>query len=442
MRRQQRLAADRSHSSQKGFGQRLGGMSVPRSADIRTVITDAVNQRRQMITQGCGSGNRDRDERIANQAMLNGFKTQAEEDQANDRAIAEALWELAQQDKTDQNIHARQQWPTEGLQLDREQRSALPSPLAPHKRSYSAMDPKPSSWFEEKDDQRDTRLILDKFPPTTTRHNYPGTPRPESGTLGDDFVPPLQPPGPRSQLLSKARPRPQVFMPDKGSTREPPPVQEHPAFRPSTGSDRSSDHSAAPSVSSVNSSNPTMSSPHPSAFASPIDRHGRRPSVSIPATLQTTGQQHDWLRPIQPDITWTCPSCTLVNPESYLSCDACMSPRPCLGTIDDFSSLQDMGPDVMPTKSPTSPAELPGSGPALLWGDSHPGASIDRSKGSASTNNAKLTATQRTARSLAAATQDAVPMQERKIGWKCGCGAFMEDVWWCCSACGTLKKSS
>lgn len=89
----------------QGSGQRLGGAPLRRGNDIREVITSAIERRnnisRAEINRGCGSTNCSDKEikSITEAATRNGFKTQAEEDAANEAAIAQALWELVQEDE-------------------------------------------------------------------------------------------------------------------------------------------------------------------------------------------------------------------------------------------------------------------------------------------------------------------------------------------------------
>lgn len=102
---------------QKNSGQRLGGQSAPRSHDIRQVIASAADRRRSIV-QGCGSGTEE-GVRAADEASKNGFRTQAEEDKANENAIAEALWQLAQEDKAYEPDDGTL-WSSEGLSWDPE----------------------------------------------------------------------------------------------------------------------------------------------------------------------------------------------------------------------------------------------------------------------------------------------------------------------------------
>lgn len=100
-----RLAREAAEKRQRqatgtGPGQRLGGAAPRPGQDIRRVIVDAV-QRRNKTLKGCGT-ERLSDTQIRNladTATRNGFRTQAEEDEANEVAIAQAMWELVQEDE-------------------------------------------------------------------------------------------------------------------------------------------------------------------------------------------------------------------------------------------------------------------------------------------------------------------------------------------------------
>lgn len=99
-RRIARAAAEKRRTLSSGSGQRLGGAPVRAGTDIRQVIVSAI-ERRNTVLKGCGSEKRsDKEiEDLASQATRNGFRTKAEEDEANDRAIAQALWELVEEDE-------------------------------------------------------------------------------------------------------------------------------------------------------------------------------------------------------------------------------------------------------------------------------------------------------------------------------------------------------
>jgi hypothetical protein len=99
-RRIARAAAEKRRTLYSGSGQKLGGAPVRAGTDIRTVIVDAI-ERRNTVLKGCGSDKKSDKEinDLADQATNNGFKTKAEEDEANDRAIAQAMWDLVQEDQ-------------------------------------------------------------------------------------------------------------------------------------------------------------------------------------------------------------------------------------------------------------------------------------------------------------------------------------------------------
>ncbi|KAL1878623.1 hypothetical protein VTK73DRAFT_7704 [Phialemonium thermophilum] len=99
-RRLARAAAERRRVLSAGSGQRLGGRPPPPGQDIRSVITSAI-ERRNKTLQGCGNTNHTESEirEISDRASRNGFRTQAEEDAANEAAIAQALWELVQEEE-------------------------------------------------------------------------------------------------------------------------------------------------------------------------------------------------------------------------------------------------------------------------------------------------------------------------------------------------------
>lgn len=99
-RRLAREAAEKRRVLSAGSGQRLGGAAPRPGQDIRRVIADAT-ERRNKTLQGCGNTNHNDKEiqDISDTASRNGFRTKAEEDAANEAAIAQALWELVQEDE-------------------------------------------------------------------------------------------------------------------------------------------------------------------------------------------------------------------------------------------------------------------------------------------------------------------------------------------------------
>ncbi|KAL4891221.1 WLM domain-containing protein [Aspergillus ambiguus] len=96
-RRQARAAAERRRTLSAGSGQRLGGPPIFRGTDMRRVIADAA-QRRIEVTNGCASG-ADNSVELADEASRNGFRTRAEEDDANEQAIMQAYIDLIEQEE-------------------------------------------------------------------------------------------------------------------------------------------------------------------------------------------------------------------------------------------------------------------------------------------------------------------------------------------------------
>lgn len=98
-----RLARQAAEGRQRGpasTGHRLGGTAPRPGKDMRRVIADAA-QRRNEALKGCATDNMDEKQirDLADTATRNGFRTQAEEDEANEVAIAQAMWELVQEDE-------------------------------------------------------------------------------------------------------------------------------------------------------------------------------------------------------------------------------------------------------------------------------------------------------------------------------------------------------
>jgi hypothetical protein len=101
---------------------------------------------------------------------------------------------------------------------------------------------------------------------------------------------------------------------------------------------------------------------------------------------------------VDPD-KWACPQCTYHNPLNYLACELCGLEQP----PQPIPEHRRFGPSHM---APSLPAPPPQSG---LRG------------------------------------QGATPFEPARgrLGWNClNCGSFMENTWWTCSLCGTMKADS
>lgn len=122
---------------------------------------------------------------------------------------------------------------------------------------------------------------------------------------------------------------------------------------------------------------------------------------------------------IPPDsaiTTWTCEICTLVNPLSYLSCDACGIERPSWIS----ASLDDTTRSASPNKTTKR--------------EQHPDSYVQnqlKPRSSAYDSIARFNA------------ERAEKVSKGPIGWTCtNCATFMEAEWWTCSQCGRMKTSS
>lgn len=263
IRRLARANAERRRVLQKGSGQRVGGVPLPRSTDVRKVIADAA-ERRNKIDQGCASGRADAG-RIADHASQQTFKTKAEEDDANNRAIAEALLDLMEEDEMKETMGTFTSTPASGG-------------LAwhPDKGLYSAEDSTLKGHISE---EEQLKWALQQSMMGNGSQSASFNDSPQSGVKRSD------------RSLSSARPE---LRPAKRSKsyldtsnvlrfRNPDALQNGPSPNASSGSQRplidlSDDHAAPPP-------------------------------------------------PVQVD-SWTCEICTCINPVQYLACDACAVERP------------------------------------------------------------------------------------------------------------------
>ena len=96
-RRRARAAAEQRRVLSAGSGQKLGGTGIRRGEDVRKVIADAA-QRRLNVTRGCADDT-ERKTEIMEEVSRNGFRTKAEEDDANEQAIMQAYIELIQEEE-------------------------------------------------------------------------------------------------------------------------------------------------------------------------------------------------------------------------------------------------------------------------------------------------------------------------------------------------------
>jgi DNA-dependent metalloprotease WSS1 len=335
MRRQARIAAEKrkSTTNANAGGHRLGGVSAVRGVDMRKVIADAAS-RRTSITEGCAS-NSSEVGRLVHQQEQDGFRTRAEQDDANDMAIARALQDLMYEEEM--------------------QRLGAPT-------GQGGL-----SW------DRENGLSFDSNPPSRTASPAPSS---SSGLEwsregGLSFASPTFPPAPVRQSS----------FPTVNS-------QGRPLSRLVTEPNSTSLSSRAVSTSRTTSR-------ATSRLISQEEEQLR--NKQLPPTPPPASPQQITV-PTDPN-KWACPQCTLHNPLDFLTCEACgleQPPQP-IPQHKRFGSSQ---------AAPSLPKPPPQSG---LRG------------------------------------QGATPFEPAKgrIGWNClECGTFMENQWWTCTLCGTMKLDS
>lgn len=121
------------------------------------------------------------------------------------------------------------------------------------------------------------------------------------------------------------------------------------------------------------------------------------PPTVVPAPSKPPPSQND---------TWTCDICTLVNLSTYLCCDACGTEPP------------SPPPQRRPNLSTTPSTQARSS--------------------SIRDSNAR-----KAVKSLMSLDATTSKQPQQPMGWLCHtCGNFMENEWWTCGRCGTMKLSS
>jgi hypothetical protein len=205
MRRQARISAEKrkASSNQNAGGRRLGGGASSRGNDMRRIIADAAT-RRTSITDGCASGTSEAG-RLLDQQAQTGFRTRADENDANDLAIAQALQDLMEEEEMIKleelcapNGGGGLAWdPVNGLQFDTDPPSSrTPTPKPTPSRSVSSnIDGRPLS-----------RLVTENTARRPT--SLPSSRRPSSRPISEEAIRnrPLPPSPPQSSLPSLAVP--------------------------------------------------------------------------------------------------------------------------------------------------------------------------------------------------------------------------------------------
>ena len=335
MRRLARASAEKRQAQSKltkGSGKRLGGTPIHlMGGDIRNTIADQVT-RRNTIDKGCGSGWKNA-VKISDDNSNNTFKTKADEDDANDRAIAQALYELMEEEEerklqgtfSEVPLNGGLAWhPENGLYDPKSERP----PDSNGDRQKHPSEEEQIKWALQAS-SRSTPDIPDKLKP------LPGLPADIARTVS---APP--------DVIESRLPTPLNPHPNPLKSNPPSPVGDKP---PATKRKR-----PVPQGSSSNSDPPS------NEIASPI------PIRPINLTTEPQGLPVlDISDPFDPAAAppeqWNCELCTCVNPLQFLACDACGTERP------QQIGLGNRGARPKPVSIVSAPAPIQVQNQSLGW---------------------------------------------------------------------------
>lgn len=240
-----------------GSGRRLGGSALHHGQDVREIIAGQALLR-NTVNRGCGSGRTDA-VAIADMAGQQTFKTQAEEDDANNRAIAEALFDLMEAEETAKLNGTFKEAPVNGGLA-----------WSPEHGLYDPNRPPSTGQQNIPSEEDQMRWALAE----SERHA-------SSGQADCGGLPP-------ESLVSPITP----MTPEK-------------------------DRKQVPSLASRLRRPSSARSP-----VSPVPATTSTTTNTTKRKLSTATQVIDLSEPFNPD-EWACEVCTCVNPVQFLACDAC-----------------------------------------------------------------------------------------------------------------------
>lgn len=396
-----------------GSGRRLGGSDIMLGQDAREVIAGQALLR-NTINQGCASTRSDAGS-LAQSSSTPTFRTKAEEDDANDRAITQAIYELMEEE--------------EAAKLNGTFTNAPPTGGLAWSRDHGLYDPKTEQQRPPTEDEQ-MKWAMEES--TRASKNSPG-PMASGALPPESLISPVKPlyassKSPRSttsrshaSAASSALP-PSIVSPisplhnssrsgtnsarGAPSTTAPSPVS--PLFQEAER-DRERERDHAPPKRKASTAAPHMPPP-----PSRSTRSDTNTTLSSPITAI------DISEPFNPD-QWTCSVCTCINPVQYLACDACGIERP-EPTGRRSASVRASAPSQVSSVRSSAPS-------SVRYGS----------------NGLPISSSRRSEVSSSASSSSSRPRQRERqsVGWSCGrCGAYMEHKWWTCSACGGMKERS
>ncbi|KAF2224041.1 WLM domain-containing protein [Elsinoe ampelina] len=447
----------------KRGGFKLGGKRIIPGQDARKVIADAV-ERRNTIQRGCASGDSNADS-LARQSSQRTIRTKADDDDANDRAIAEALLELMEEEEM---AKLEQSWdgPTSlsnGLTWSAENGLSELSAPSRGRTPPNHMSEEEQIRWALKESMRTTSASTS----STRQRSESPLPAPVARSIPRSGSAPIP-----SHIQDEARTagkRPRPFTPDSDGDvimsggLGPPSVISGPTSsfsankRPVRGStSRSSSASSvlselAGALSAADGHDwkgsvervkrratppSSTSTPHSHSISPPPPLPPNHPSLSNQAPPRKPSRPSDpprsvptpptQSRPLPPPpaqtdpspTTWTCDICTCINPLDYLACDACGLERSPSATAI-LARSQTIGTNTTNRRSIHS-SSTGTSGTSGILSDRSAARNLERVQ-----------------------RQSVMLHQPETLGWACRrCRTFMEHRYWTCSVCGLMKGDS
>ncbi|KAK4205275.1 putative Fe2+/Zn2+ regulated transporter [Triangularia verruculosa] len=368
-------------AKRKSSGHKLGGSKPPSGRSIRNIIADSV-ERRNRTDIGCGNESRNEEEirQISETWQQNGFRTKAEEDAANEAAIAQALWELVQEDE---------------------------------KRKYGS-----------------------SYVPPTAQNPYGNgggsiVNGGEGTSNGGGYYPPQQQPAPRS--------RPDSYYPPPqrpNSTTYPPPQQQPPSSLSRPASTITEYYSPQPPIigdgylggPAYNPPQPPRPPPIPTATRPPTSPRPPSPPPDQEAywECQTCTYHNSLHRPQNCEMCSSPgpaldPSSTTTTNTANSSSSSRQPPQ----QTPPRRPQQQQQPEIIDlTSSPPVPPRHNNSKPP----EPNPRRSSRNPFGNSTSSTNKRSSTSQP--------------KPQPTWWGCSCGNRMEAQWWMCNVCGKIKDSS
>lgn len=431
-----------------GSGRRLGGSDIMLGQDAREVIAGQALLR-NTVNKGCASTRSDAGS-LAQSSTNPTFKTKAEEDDANDRAITQAIYELMEEEEAAKLNGTFTSAPsTGGLAWSRDHGLYDPSierlrePTEDEQMKWAMEESTRASKSSSKSPRASGALPSESLisPVKQPLYASSNSPRSSAGTSRASTVISSKPP---STITSPVSP---LYINNHNTTRSTAPTSSR---APSTILTNPSPVSPLAQTDTAPSKRKASSSA--SSYSRQTNQQTKPPSIRSESIISSpiTAAAIDLSEPFNPD-QWTCEICTCINPTRYLACDACGIERPSsqlAGASRRRTAAALEKRSASSAAAAYQPSEVSGlsARSSRRYDGGGGGSGVGSSSSSAGrTRRSKVpSAYYSGSGSTSTSTSSKSRTREREtVGWSClRCGAFMEHQWWTCSACGTLKESS